>query len=140
MRAGRAALIFDGDCAFCTWCVSWLARRLRPDVTVVPWQRADLAAFGTTSARAQHEVLWAGQAAGAGHAASASPAGVLGGASAVAAALLACRSPVLRLAGAAISVPPLRWLAPLAYRLVARNRHRLPGGTPACAVRPASQD
>ena len=32
--------------------------------------------------------------------------------------------------------PPLRWLAPYLYRLIARNRHRLPGGTPACAIRP----
>jgi predicted DCC family thiol-disulfide oxidoreductase YuxK len=34
---------------------------------------------------------------------------------------------------AAQAAEALRWLAAAGYRLVARNRHRLPGGTPACA-------
>ncbi|MGH9170291.1 MAG: hypothetical protein ACRD0Z_05400, partial [Acidimicrobiales bacterium] len=36
--------------------------------------------------------------------------------------------------GRALSVPPLRWLAAAVYPVVARVRHRLPGGTPACRV------
>jgi len=33
-----------------------------------------------------------------------------------------------------IMLPGISWLAAKAYRLVANNRYRLPGGTPACAV------
>jgi len=31
-------------------------------------------------------------------------------------------------------VPPISWLAALAYHVISVNRYRLPGGTPACAV------
>ncbi len=37
-------------------------------------------------------------------------------------------------AGRILLAPPVSWVAPLGYRLVARYRHRLPGGTPACKV------
>jgi predicted DCC family thiol-disulfide oxidoreductase YuxK len=120
-------LIFDGDCAFCTSCVRWLEPRLTPGVTIVPWQRTDLAAAGTTEERARREVLWAAESQ------------VLGGAAAAAAALRHCRSAGWRAAGRALGVPPLRWLAPPAYRLIARNRHRLPGGTAACALPPSAR-
>jgi predicted DCC family thiol-disulfide oxidoreductase YuxK len=36
------------------------------------------------------------------------------------------------MAGWVLLVPPVSWVAPLGYRLVARYRYRLPGGTPAC--------
>jgi predicted DCC family thiol-disulfide oxidoreductase YuxK len=42
--------------------------------------------------------------------------------------------PWLRFAGALIATPPVSWVAALGYRLVAANRHRLPGGTPACRM------
>jgi predicted DCC family thiol-disulfide oxidoreductase YuxK len=35
-----------------------------------------------------------------------------------------------------IELPGIRSLAGVIYRWVARNRSRLPGGTPACAVPP----
>ncbi|WP_330185843.1 DUF393 domain-containing protein [Nocardia sp. NBC_01503] len=38
-----------------------------------------------------------------------------------------------RAVGAIMLNPPISWLAAALYRLVAKNRHRLPGGTPACA-------
>ena len=43
-----------------------------------------------------------------------------------------------RFLGHLIATPPFSWVAAVGYHFVARNRHRLPGGTPACAVkRPA---
>lgn len=118
------ALVFDGDCAFCTRCAD-LARRVLPaDVQVVPWQFTDLAAAGVTAARAQTEVLWLGR-----------DGSVSGGAPAVARALRATGMPWW-LFGALLSLPPARWVAPSVYRLVAANRHRLPGGTAACRVPP----
>ena len=39
-----------------------------------------------------------------------------------------------RMAGRLLALRPVLWLAWPAYRLVARNRHRLPGGTAACEL------
>ncbi|WP_336321950.1 DUF393 domain-containing protein [Streptomyces lavendofoliae] len=118
----RPVLVYDGDCGFCTACVAFVERRLRPDCDIVPSQRADLAALGVTPERAGHEALWV------------TPAGeVYGGARAVAKILLRSGRGWAPL-GALLLVPPLRWAAHGAYRLVADNRRRLPGGTAACAV------
>ncbi|WP_369136802.1 thiol-disulfide oxidoreductase DCC family protein [Modestobacter versicolor] len=117
-------LVFDGDCAFCTRSADLARRALPPDVDVVAWQFADLAALGTTAARAQTEVLWVDR-----------DGAVSGGAPAVARALRAAGLP-WSVPGWVLTVPPVRWVAPFVYRLVAANRYRLPGGTPACRTPP----
>ena len=53
----RPALVFDGDCGFCTRSAAVARRVLPADCAVVPWQGADLASVGTTAERAQQEVL-----------------------------------------------------------------------------------
>ena len=117
-------LLFDGDCAFCTRSADVARRVLPTGVDVVAWQFADLDTFGVTAERAQTEVLWVDR-----------DGAVSGGAPAVARALRAAGRP-WSVAGVLLSLPPLRWLAPPVYRLVAANRHRLPGGTAACRVPP----
>ena len=109
-------LLFDGDCAFCTRAAEFARRVLPADCAVIAWQFADLAAVGVTAERAQSEVLWVDR-----------DGGVSGGAAAVARGLRAAGRP-WSLAGVVLSVPPVSWLAPFAYRLVAANRYRLPGG------------
>ncbi len=52
------------------------------------------------------------------------------------AAALASAGRGWRLAGGVLLLPGLSWLAARAYRLIADNRYRLPGGTPACARKP----
>jgi predicted DCC family thiol-disulfide oxidoreductase YuxK len=117
-------LVFDGDCAFCTR-ASEVARRLLPaDCDVRPWQAYDLSAVGVTAQRAQHEVLWVGR-----------DGVVAGGAGAVAQALRAVGG-VWSVLGAALSLPPVSWVAQGVYRAVAANRYRLPGGTAACRMPP----
>ncbi|WP_245691119.1 thiol-disulfide oxidoreductase DCC family protein [Sinosporangium album] len=119
-------LIFDGDCGFCTTAVEFARRRMRIDAEIVPWQFTDLAALGTTRRRAEHEVLWI------------TPDGrVRGGAQAVAVLLIAAGLPWAPL-GVIMRIPPFRWIAHGVYRLIANNRHVLPGGTPACSL-PASR-
>src|SRR5918998_1073607 len=54
----RPALVFDGDCGFCTRSAAVARRVLPADCAVVPWQGADLASVGATAERAQQEVLW----------------------------------------------------------------------------------
>ncbi|MFG2094195.1 thiol-disulfide oxidoreductase DCC family protein [Streptomyces sp. NPDC048612] len=125
----QPVLVYDGDCAFCTSSVRFAQRWLRPRCAATPWQFADLAELGVSRRRAEHEVLWV------------TPAGAVhGGAQAVAKLLLSapCGWPVV---GALLTLPPVRWIAHGVYRLIARNRHRMPGGTAACALpsAPATQ-
>ncbi|WP_062215419.1 thiol-disulfide oxidoreductase DCC family protein [Streptomyces sp. NBRC 109706] len=123
MRA-QPVLVYDGDCGFCTTSVLFAERRVRPDCTIVAWQFADLDALGTDAERARHEVLWV------------TPTGrVYGGSRAVAKALLSAGRWWAPL-GALLTLPPISWLAHGIYRAIATNRHRLPGGTPTCAVTP----
>ncbi|WP_306945178.1 thiol-disulfide oxidoreductase DCC family protein [Streptomyces sp. B4I13] len=118
----QPVLVFDGDCSFCSTSVKFAERRLQPRCETIPWQFADLEALGVTSTRAEHEVLWV------------TPRGVVyGGAQAVAKALLSAGGG-WALAGALLMVSPIRWVAHGGYRLVANNRHRMPGGTAACAL------
>jgi predicted DCC family thiol-disulfide oxidoreductase YuxK len=116
-------LLYDGDCGFCTVTATWLARRLRTPVLVVPWQEVDdLGALGLSPAEVTTAVYWVD---------------IYGrryrGHEGVARFLGLCRFP-LPLAGALMTVPPVSWLARGVYRLIAQNRHRLPGATAACAL------
>ncbi|MBG0817126.1 thiol-disulfide oxidoreductase DCC family protein [Planomonospora sp. ID82291] len=117
----RPVLIYDGDCGFCTASVRFAERRIGLRAEVTSWQSADLPALGATRERAEREVLWAEHGR------------VHGGAQAVARLLIAAGAPWSTL-GLALRLPPLRWAAHGLYRLVAANRHRLPGGTPACSL------
>jgi predicted DCC family thiol-disulfide oxidoreductase YuxK len=121
-RRDRPILIYDGDCGFCTSSVRFAERHLPVSAEIVALQFADLDALGTTRERAAHEVLWVdrdGQ--------------VRGGAQAVA-ALLMDAGGMWRPLGAITQVMPFRWAAHGIYRLIARNRYRMPGGTAACAL------
>ncbi|MGW5118786.1 thiol-disulfide oxidoreductase DCC family protein [Streptomyces noursei] len=118
----RPVLVYDGDCGFCTTSVNFAERYLRPGCRITAWQFADLAELGVTQQRAEHEVLWI------------TPAGAVhGGAQAVAKLLLSAGG-LWAAAGAVLTLPPVRWLAHAVYRVIADNRHRMPGGTPACAL------
>ena len=60
---------------------------------------------------------------------------VCSGHEAIAAALRSAGGP-WRLVGRALLLPGVSLVAARVYRLIADNRQRLPGGTPACANRP----
>lgn len=120
-------LLFDGDCGFCAAAVRLTRTRVAPHVRFVPWQMADLPALGVTEAQADREILWIIPGTGT----------VQGGARAAARVLMQGSAP-WRLAGRLLRLPPVSWAARAVYRAVARNRHRLPGGTAACSL-PAKQ-
>jgi predicted DCC family thiol-disulfide oxidoreductase YuxK len=121
----KPTLVFDGDCGFCTSSIRLAERWCRPAVRFVPWQDLDLEAHGLTYEAVTTSVQWLGP--------RSADRGIPSGSAAVARTLLRSRWP-FRLAGALMLVPPISWLARLMYRLIANNRYRLPGGTPACAV------
>ena len=114
-------LVFDGDCAFCTTSASLARRWLHLD-RVEPWQRLDLEPLGLDAERCQTALQWVGVD-GTIHA----------GERAVIAALRHAGG-VWRVPATVLAAPGLRTLAGVAYRWIARNRHRLPGGTPACRL------
>jgi predicted DCC family thiol-disulfide oxidoreductase YuxK len=116
----RPVLVYDGDCGFCTSCARFL-ERIGPEAEVVAWQLTDLTELGITEERAADAVQWV-QADGtvrSGHEAIAAVLGSAGG--------------IWTLAGRVLLLPGVSWVAARAYRLVADNRYRMPGGTPACA-------
>jgi len=117
----RPALIYDGDCAFCTSSVR-LLERIGPEAEMVAWQQTDLGALGPSEEAASAAVQWVeiDGTTRSGHQAVAAALGSAGG--------------VWALAGRALVAPGISPIAAGAYRLVAANRHRLPGGTLACAV------
>jgi len=118
---GRPVLVFDGDCSFCTSCAR-LLKRIGPQAEIVAWQSADLDELGITSAQAAEEVRWIGL-----------DGSVRSGHQAIAAAL-GTAGASWRIVGRTLLLPGITSLAAAVYRLVARNRQRLPGGTPACAT------
>ncbi len=118
----RPVLVFDGDCGVCTLLAGFVERRMRVGAEITAWQFTDLAALGATRERAEYELLWVDR-----------PGRVYGGAQAVARLLLEAGLPWSPL-GMILRIPPFRWAAHWVYRLVAANRHRLPGGTPLCSL------
>ena len=119
----RPALVYDGDCAFCTSSVR-LLEKIGAEAEMVAWQQTDLGALGLSEEAASAAVQWVevGGTIRSGHEAVAAALGSAGG--------------VWALAGGLLLAPGISPLAAGAYRLIANNRHRLPGGTPACAVEP----
>lgn len=120
----RATLVFDGQCGFCTRCAGWLHRLdRRKQVRLRPFQgHGVLTECGLTAAQAAASVSWIDNDTGR----------QASGAEAVnlaLAAALGTRAPLVL----------YRFTRPVQerlYRLVARNRHRLPGVRPYCETHP----
>lgn len=117
----RPLLIFDGDCGFCTTSARAGQRWLHLD-HVEPWQFLDLDSLAVTEAACQTAVQWVA---------------VDGTVSAAERAVIAA----MRHAGGAwgvvgrvLGLAGIRHVAGLCYRVVARFRYKMPGGTPACRL------
>jgi predicted DCC family thiol-disulfide oxidoreductase YuxK len=123
----RPILVFDGDCAFCTTWVNRLRELLPRFPEALPFQWIDYAELGLDEHDVTHYAWYV------------SPTRQLGGHLAFSALLRAQRGPWWRFAGWLLATPPYSWIAALGYRFIARNRHRLPGGTPACALPPVER-
>ncbi len=125
----RATLIFDGDCGFCTSSVDWLARTLPVMPRSVPFQWAPLDELGLSLEETRDRVwLVTTDRSGRLH--------QYGGYLAV--SKLLRHQPHLgwRFLGILLDTPPFSFVAGAGYSLVARYRYRMPGGTPACRMRP----
>ena len=116
-------LVYDGDCAFCSSSAR-LLEKIGPATEIVAWQQTDLDALGLTEevASAAVQLVEINGTIRAGHEAIAAALERAGG--------------TWALAGRTLLLPAISPIARSTYRLIADNRHRLPGGTPACAVDP----
>jgi predicted DCC family thiol-disulfide oxidoreductase YuxK len=117
----RPVLVYDGDCAFCRRCARALAR-IEPDAEIIAWQLTDLAELGITQQQATDAVQRV-QIDGT----------VRSGHEAIA-AILSTAGRTWKTIGRTLLLPGISPVAARVYRLVADNRTRLPGSTPACAV------
>jgi predicted DCC family thiol-disulfide oxidoreductase YuxK len=128
----RGIFVYDGDCGFCSACARFIERRIPTPARVQPWQFVDLAAVGLTAADCDQAVQWVDADGGV-----AGPRTILAGPAAIA-ALLRTSNLFWRTIGRVLGTRPALALAWPAYRLIARNRDRMPGGTATCAL-PAAQ-
>lgn len=124
----KPIFLYDGDCSFCTSCARFIERRMRTRAVVVPWQFAELDALGVTRQQAEEAVQWIGSDG----AVASGPEGI--------AVLLKDAGSYWRPLGFLLGLRPVLWLARPVYRLISRNRDKLPGGTAACALPQAERD
>lgn len=121
-KPSQVTLIFDGDCGFCTSAANWVVAHSKFAIVAVPHQRTDLAQFGLDSSRAAAKVqLNVDGENFAGHRCFAK-------------ILLLQPNRFLRALGVIALLPVISQIAAVIYWVVAKNRHRLPGGTPACKL------
>ncbi|GAB3709946.1 thiol-disulfide oxidoreductase DCC family protein [Mariniluteicoccus flavus] len=120
-RTPQLLVLHDADCGFCTRCAAYIPR-ISSGIEVSSIQAADLQALGIDPDRAVAEmpaVTAEGRVAWGHHAW---------------AEILKCGPLPLRLAGHALDSRLLERPASAVYGWVAANRHRLTGGTQACAM------
>ena len=113
-------LVFDGDCAFCTRSAGFITSRIKPSTEVHSWQSLELEPLGLTAEQCSTAVQWVSDA---GETRS--------GAAAITAMLKEAGAGWAAL-GVFGDLPGVRSLAAVTYRLIASNRHRLPGASAAC--------
>ncbi|MEU5280113.1 thiol-disulfide oxidoreductase DCC family protein [Streptomyces asoensis] len=118
-------LAYDGDCGFCQSSVDRIRGLAAPTLDAVPWQFLPVEATAPHLGRLDREILLLrGDTV------------LAGGSDALGRWLGTSPSAVYRTLGAVLRLPGVRLCAGVVYRWVSRNRHRLPGGTAACAVPP----
>jgi predicted DCC family thiol-disulfide oxidoreductase YuxK len=115
-------LIFDGDCGFCTSAANYILKHSSTKIVAEPFQFLDPSSYGLTLEDVTAKVyLIVDEKKFAGH-------------EAFAVLFQIQNNLLLRVFGKVMLVPPLLWLSKPGYALVAKFRHKLPGGTPACKM------
>lgn len=120
-----AVLIYDGDCAFCNRSLQFGLKNLAWFPVYRAFQDLPNEAFGLRRADFESSIWLIG------------PSAKFAGHRAAAWILLQQKNPLHRLLGALIELAGP--VSKFAYAWVAKNRHRLPGGTAACELSPGPE-
>jgi predicted DCC family thiol-disulfide oxidoreductase YuxK len=120
--AAKPVLVFDGDCGFCTSTANWIVKHSKVAIDAQPYQWAKLDDFGLTreESAARVQLIADGK--------------IFSGHFCMAKLLLLQPNALVKILGAIMVLPGLNALSAKVYDLIAANRHRLPGGTPACRM------
>jgi predicted DCC family thiol-disulfide oxidoreductase YuxK len=116
-------LLFDGDCGFCSLCANWIDDHIPTPITVRPWQWTQLEPLQVEVAEVDEAVVLVDVTLR--HTA---------GPDAIARLLWSSTSGFWRTCGRVLGLRPVLAMARPIYRWIARNRHRMPGGTPQCSL------
>jgi predicted DCC family thiol-disulfide oxidoreductase YuxK len=116
-------MLWDADCAFCSRAAAYASAHFPIEAT--PYQWVDVNAYGLTAQQCGQALQVVDRATG----------DVFAGSDAVS-RVLRTRAGLWLAAGRFGAWGPVRPVAKAIYRLAAANRHRLPGGTTACALPP----
>ncbi len=120
-HAASRALIHDADCGFCTRAANWIAAK--GNAAIRSWQSLPaLSDYGLTRRMVAEAAYWINE-----H----EP--VAAGADATARSRIA-RGGIWKLVGWFALSPPANWVAKPIYRVIARYRHVMAGGTTACQL------
>jgi predicted DCC family thiol-disulfide oxidoreductase YuxK len=124
--SANPVLIYDGDCKFCQLSLEFGIRNLPTFPRYVAFQKIDPVEFGLTLEQVKTQIWLATK--------GSSSTSALGGHLAAGEILLMQTNPLHKILGWFIKTPPTSWIAAVVYRWVARNRHRLPGGSRQCKL------
>jgi len=115
--------LFDGDCSFCSSSARWIERHVPTPAAVAAWQQTALQPLGVSVDEVDAAVVMVGV-----------DLCHRSGPDAIADLLRSSTAGGWRAAGRLLATRPVNAMAWPVYRLVARNRHRLPGGTAQCSL------
>ena len=115
-------IIYDGDCAFCSSSIRTLQRLIPRSPTMIPYQFVNPADYGLTLEQCERALQYVAPDGriSAGHEAYRQMLIGLGG--------------IYKLLGHLMRTPIYYGIANTVYRWVAKNRHKMPGGTPTCSL------
>ena len=128
MAVKTPLMIFDGDCAFCSSSARVLRKLTKNNLPIEPYQFLKLSDYDLNEELTSKAVYYVTSQES------------YAGAKAIARFLLDSKTP-WALLGFLLNLPVIISIAELVYAWIAKNRHRLPGGTPECSLpRNPSQD
>ncbi len=118
----ESVLVWDGDCSFCSRCVNFIQKRISTSAKIISHQKADLESLGLTTEQCNQALQWV------------SSQGQIRSGSRAVAALLRSGGGAWPVMGVLIDLPVIRLISSGIYKVIAKNRQHLPGGTAACAI------
>ncbi len=115
-------LVVDGDCGFCIASVTWIKKNWVENLNFIEYQKADLPRLGLSEEDCRKEVQFVHENR------------TFSGAAAYPKLLKLAPKRSVRFLGSFLGAPFIRIFVRMAYKLIARNRSKLPGGSAYCEI------